>query len=221
MNVERLLQFVEFLQQQEKHHQIQQKLADFQANLNNQVNQPQQVQFQSQVAATLTALEKTIHNFYDVLNPAQIKSIVEIKGDEFFFPKLVETIKIEMSKNAMTPAVVRDYVNRIVGQRQEFLQNLQITQQGLTKLGIKTLALTPGQSEIGFLIPRELFHNELDQLLKELTVIKLIIGFFSEVTTGGPQKIEVHQLSSTDPLIFLGLVPKIIIALAAGPHLSS
>jgi hypothetical protein len=70
-------------------------------------------------------------------------------------------------------------------------------------------------TEIGFLIPRDLFDGILDQLIKELGVINRIIRAFSEVTIGGAQPIEVRQISTSDPVFFLCLNPITIAALAA------
>jgi hypothetical protein len=58
-----------------------------------------------------------------------------------------------------------------------------------------------------------LFHNHLDELVKELGVLNLIFRIFSEVTTGTAQPIEVHQISTTDPQFFFGVEPSIVAAL--------
>ncbi len=67
--------------------------------------------------------------------------------------------------------------------------------------------LEEGTAEIGFLIPRELFEDEFDQFIKQLAVINRIIREFSEAATGSAQEIKVRQISSSDPLLFLGLDP--------------
>ena len=67
--------------------------------------------------------------------------------------------------------------------------------------------LEEGSAEIGFLIPRELFQDEFGQFIKQLAVINRIIREFSETATGSSQEIKVRQISSSDPLVFLGLDP--------------
>lgn len=205
MNAERLLQFVQFLRQQESKSAIQNKLTELTTALTNLTNQPQQTQWQTQVATALDKLESSLHDFFDPLSPAQIRALEEINALAFFHPSLALGLREQITNNAMTPAVVRDHANRVNGQRASYLQSLQTTDQGLSQLGIKPLALTPGQAEIGFLIPRDLFKNELDLLVKELNVIRVIIGFFAEATTGQAQRIDVHQISSSDPTFFFGL----------------
>jgi flagellar hook-associated protein FlgK len=84
MNAERLLQVVEFLIEQEKRHQIQSKLNELNAALQNLSNQPQQAHYQTQVAANLDSFEKSLHDFYDPLSPAQIYSLADVEGAAFF-----------------------------------------------------------------------------------------------------------------------------------------
>ena len=81
------------------------------------------------------------------------------------------------------------------------------------QVAIEPPAATEGTAEIGFLIPRNLFQNELGPLLKELGVINRILRAFSEAATGASQPIVVRDISTTDPLFFFGLDPVTIATL--------
>ncbi|HEY1382488.1 MAG TPA: hypothetical protein VGF43_02680, partial [Dongiaceae bacterium] len=99
--------------------------------------------------------------------------------------------------------------------RNAYLQNLRTANDTLGAIGIEAEQLEEGTAEIGFQIPRDLFHNNLEGLIKELTAIKRIIRAFSELTVRTPQPIEVRQISTSDPLFFFGLDPATIVTLGA------
>jgi hypothetical protein len=71
--------------------------------------------------------------------------------------------------------------------------------------GIHGTRLELGQAEIGILLPRELFQNHLRELIDELRTLNRVIRAFSEVATGAPEPIEVHQISTSDPVFFFGI----------------
>jgi hypothetical protein len=52
-------------------------------------------------------------------------------------------------------------------------------------------------------LPRELFKNELESLIKELGEIRFILRALSELATGSAEPIEVGQISTSDPQFFL------------------
>jgi hypothetical protein len=83
----------------------------------------------------------------------------------------------------------------------------------MNALGIKADTLEPGDAEIGFLIPRSLFRNDLDGFIRELSTIIQIIRAFSELATGHVEIAKVHEISSSDPLLFFSLSPETIAAI--------
>lgn len=107
--------------------------------------------------------------------------------------------------NPMTPQVALNAITNLVARRQEYLENLQELKRRLEQLGIQGSQIEPGQAEIGILLPRELFQNHLEELIGELRVLNRVIRAFSEVATGAAEPIEVHQISTSDPVFFFGL----------------
>ena len=69
--------------------------------------------------------------------------------------------------------------------------------------------------EIGITIPRKLFDNNLDGLIAELKEIRFILRAFSEVSTGSVEPVILRQISTTDPLFFLGMPAETIAAVGA------
>jgi hypothetical protein len=112
-----------------------------------------------------------------------------------------------MQSNAMTPNVVFNQANQLASQRVAYLEQVARTGTGLDALNIKIRTLQPGEAEIAFLLPRELFNNRLDGLVKELSDLNLILGLFSEAATGASEPVEVHQISTSDPNFFFGMNP--------------
>ena len=134
----------------------------------------------------------------------------------FFLIRTVDEIESLIAKNPLTPVKVRDHVNTLKSQRAEFLVNLNNVSNGLAALGIKTSTLIPGETEIGFSIPRPLFDNELGGLVSELNTIKLMLNFFIEAVPDAKEKtITVRQISSSDPTLFFGMDPKVLIVIGA------
>jgi hypothetical protein len=83
-------------------------------------------------------------------------------------------------------------------------------------IGLTHISISPGQAEVGFLIPRGFFKNQLEPLVKELGAINNIIRIFSEVThDGSAEQVEVRQISTIDPQFFFGLDPVTVLTIGS------
>jgi len=207
MNTERLSDFLTLILAEERRVGIQQRLQELNQSFGNLQNQPQNTGFQSQAAQGIVALGKAIDSIYDKFTPAQIALLNEIGGTRFFSPILVEEIQTEFRQNGMTPNVMFQKIAQLIGEREPFIRNIEALRNSLTALKLTTKPLAPGEAEIGFLLPRSLFQNHLDHFIDQLRVINRIIRLFSELVTGKVEPIIVHQISSSDPLLFFGLNP--------------
>jgi hypothetical protein len=161
----------------------------------------------------LDNLELSVRKFEERATQAQIVLIEEIKGGAYFDLTMVESIRQELAKNAITPAVVSQTVATLANSRQEYLTTLGNVQSGLSGLGVTQEAADPGDVELGVLIPRDLFENELGNLSQELAVINRIIRIFSEITTGTVQAVELRQISTSDPIFSLGIHAATVLAI--------
>ncbi|MBB3234536.1 hypothetical protein [Phyllobacterium endophyticum] len=117
--------------------------------------------------------------------------------------------------NPAAPAVALNHLKALLAERESYLNRLQQIQDDFVVLGIESHELTDGNPEIGFLLPRTLFDNELSNLIRELSAVQSIIRAFSELTTGSAEPIEVKQISTSDPLFFFGLAQETIIVIGA------
>lgn len=205
MNAERLKQTIDFVLKKEKEHRIQNTLEALLQALQELVQQPQQAQAQTKTATALDALEKAITTFFDPLTPAQIENIKEIGAYQYFSPALPLELRGLFTKNGMTPAVVQQHVKETQEKRKTYVDVLRNLSTNLAAVGVGAIPLTPGEPEMGVRLPERLFKNEFGELVKTLSSLNLIFRFFSEAVSGSAMPITVRQISTTDPIFFLGI----------------
>src|SRR5216684_1027298 len=215
MNASRLREIVELLIERENKHRVQAILTELQGHLNNLVSQPQQPQYQTQFAQTLDRLRTAMNELSASFQPAQVKLLQDIGADRFFTTNLATEIDQWIQENPISPAVSQQKLTKLVSDRAAYLDDITQIRDKLDKLNVKPDPLPEGSAEIGVLIPRDLFHNHLDELIKELGVLNNILRALSEIATGAAQPIEIHQISTSDPLFLFGLDP-ITIAMLGG-----
>jgi|SRR5690348_9095489 len=208
-----LLSHVDSLDQ---HLSVQAALQSIRDALNNLVSSPAQPNYQTSLASALDAFTAASIKMADSISPFQFAAIQEMGGGEYFAPDIAQKIKDSVQQNAMTPSVARDFVSNLTTRRAEFLATVRSAHQSLEKLGIKAISLQPGAADVAFIIPREMFDNELRSFAKELTFISRLIQDITEARTGKPEPVALEQLSSSIPTVgliapltalqFLGLV---------------
>jgi hypothetical protein len=136
-------------------------------------------------------------------------------GEEFFNPNIAESVQASISANAMTPSVAKEFVDDLETRRSVFLATVKQTQEGLSQLRVTGSSLQPGQSDLAFLIPRELFKNQVSSFAKELLFLSRLIAHFSEAVTGIVEPAELEQLSSSIPTVAIAANVGIVAAIAA------
>jgi hypothetical protein len=211
MNTGRLLSTIGLLLRAEREQALQSKLDGLTNALQALAGNPSGADVQQAVATSFNTLETALSNAQGEFSPAVLKRVDELGASEFFTQALTSELRDVLRENAMTPAVVQQATSRIGSRRKEFLQNLQNTQSALQTLGFGEDELEPGQAELGFQLPRQLFSNELPPLIEELRVVQRIIRPFSEIATGSAEPIEVRQISTSDPFFFFGLDPRTVL----------
>jgi len=213
MNAERLQGIIDFLLKAEISTKIQERLSTLRVMLGNLAANPADPTHQSQTVAALSELRKTVSSFAESLSAAQNRNLTDVKAHAYFSNDMVAEIADSFARNGVTPAVVQQQVNNLSEERQRYLDTLRSTQVSLNTLGIKSEPLSPGEAEIGFLIPRALFNNNLDDFQDELKTLNSIIRTFYEISNVTPEPISLRQLSTSDPIIFLGGSAKVLITI--------
>ena len=101
----------------------------------------------------------------------------------------------------MTPSVAGAFVQDLASRRASFLQTVRATLHGLELLNIKQSQLVAGRADVSFMIPRDLFENDVAALAKEMVFISRLIRDVSEGVTGVQEKAQLESLSSSIPTI--------------------
>lgn len=214
MTTEKFYETLTYIDGLDKTLSIQQHLESVRDSLNNLVGSPAHPPHQESLARALGSLTDSVATLSATLSPADIASIAEVGGAEFFDLGLAAKIREQIEKNAMTPSIARDYVQDIATRRGKYLETLRSTIRGLTTLGVKPTVPAVGTADMAFLIPRDLFKNQLGTFARELSFINRMIEHYGEAVTDNPGPIKLEGLSSSTPTIGLAVGVKIIEAIA-------
>ncbi len=210
MNVQRLKEIVDQLLRMETELNIQGHLSSLNQVLSAFASAPQEASHQIEVANRLHTLTSQLNNFVSRYDSPHLQMLDEIGALYFFGPDISFRIRTSITDNPMTPAVVQQMVQKLSQEREQYLAQLRSIAAGFEAIGIESDSLAPSTAEIGFQIPRELFHNELEGLIGELRAIKFILRTFSELAIHAVEPIAVKQISTTDPLFSFAMSPATI-----------
>ena len=174
MHITRLREIVELLLGQNQRHKIDRYLSEVENHLNNLAGNPQNPTFQTELSAALGRLSNEYYSMLEEFEPAQVKAIEEIGGHGSFVRDIPNAFSTIINENPLTPAVARDRINQIITERRAFINTLTQLNGTLKAIGVEPLELDGGEAEIGFLIPRSMFENQLDIMIKELRNINRV-----------------------------------------------
>lgn len=214
MTTEKLYETLSLIDSLDSEFTLQTILTQISTSLVNIANAPAEPTYQAALATSLSKLSSSVIGFSEAITPAQLDDIGQLGGKKFFDPNLAEFVQQTVSANAMTPSVARDSILTLTTHRAEFLKTIRDIQSGLDTLGISGTELPPGAADLFFLVPRDLFKNNLQLLAKELSFINRLIEHFAEATTGKTVDVQLESLASSDPTIFLVTAPEVIAKLA-------
>lgn len=203
MTSEKLYGILKFLETLDDKLSLQDTLEAVLDALKNLTNSPAQPQYQSSLAEALESFAHASLALRDSITPSHVAAIKAMDGEEFFDPAMFDKVKNAVQTNAMTPAVARDLVQDLFSRRSAFLKTVRNAKQGLEQLHVGESELQTGSADLAFLIPREIFKNQLGPLAKELNFINRLVEHFSEAITGTAQAAELEQLSSSVPTVAL------------------
>ncbi len=204
MNIERLHKILIELQKEFNQRDM---LAQFQAvrdNLANQVSNPQQPQYQQSLVSSLTLLNESLESSpFNNFSPSWIQIIEEIGGENLFGNELKNQIDEIFNRNQITPASALDEISLIYNDIEKLKSAIDELISGFVKLNIGKEELLPGQSELGYSIPRLVIDNKLSSFSKEVQELNFILGTFSEVIEGKKGNFDIKTISSSDFLLYV------------------
>jgi hypothetical protein len=175
-------------------------------SLQNQINQPQQPQYQQQVVDNLRALEQALSNApSNAFSPAWKSIIKEIAGEALLGEELKVKIQEIFQRNQITPSIALEEIRSLHTALSKFRSALEQVVTGFGYLNIGKEELKPGECEVGILIPRSLVQSKLKDFGQELSELDKVLGVFSELVTGSRPGYEIRSISSSDFWVGLGI----------------
>lgn len=210
MNINRFCEITAIIQDYENRHKIQSQMSEVLGYLSSIASNPTESSYQASYAQSLDKLDKTLVRLDRELEPREVAVLKEIGGLAFFSTSITERIRKWVKENPASISVAVTGLSSFVNKRSEFVSNVNAVQSVFEKFGIDVDNLEEGSAEIGFLLPRDLFSNNLPNLIKELSTINNIVRIFSEVALGEVEEIEVRDISTSDPIFFLALAASTI-----------
>lgn len=135
--------------------------------------------------------------------------IVELLGDA-----LADEIERVLSSNEITPSAAANELDEIRQRVQRLATSLDHASSALVFFQIGAEDLSPGEFEIGFLIPRATVDNGLAQLGQEFIELKKLIIPFSELAGENRPELSVRSIASSEFQVFLDSAPAVAVVVA-------
>lgn len=202
MTIEKLYEILTKLVSVDTKLKLQTSLEQIRDSLANLAGQPAATQHQANLGTALAAFTTGAKRLEENITPSEWAAIEELDATEFYDPSIADKVRTSVERNAMTPAVARDYVQDIATRRATFIQTVKETIQGLKNLGVpqaEKKAAPP--AEAAFSVPRTIFHEQLGAFARELQFIDRLLRNMNEALTGESQPTELVALSSSTPTV--------------------
>lgn len=204
MNVERLHRVLKDLKEDIAASNILKLGTQVQSHLQNQVSQPNQPTHQTNLVASLKKLYAALENSsFNRLTPSAKQIIAEVTEEMLLGENLESRIEQIFATNSITPANALEEIKEIISELNEKITAIDKTLEGFEGLNIPDEDLEPGESELGYSIPRQYVDNKLVSLKDEIAELNFILNTISEAVTGEKQEYKVRTISSSDFLLYI------------------
>lgn len=208
MNVERLHAIVEALKAEISDTNYPELLDQLVNGLREAVESPAQAGPQETISQAREGLNTALRDApSNNFSPAWQQALEEMGVADLFGEALLEDLEGILSTNEITPSTAANDIAQIQERVQGLVRALDQASSALTFFQIGSEELTPGEFEIGFLIPRREVSDGLEELGKEFVHLKRIIVPFSELANEGRPEIRVRSISSSEFQVFLESAP--------------
>jgi len=176
--------------------------------LQNQINRPQEPQFQNEVSNNLQKIQSVLvtakSNDY---SPAWKQALKELGVNDLLGNNLLNHIQEIFARNQITPAVALQELQELHKQLSICKTSFEEVISSFKKLNISSEQIEKGQCEVGILIPRPAVSDNLQELSKDLVKLDMLFGAFSELTTHKRPGFKIRSLSSSDFTVMLAMIP--------------
>lgn len=216
MNAERLHSIALAMKTDLTQTNIVKHLQDLVTALQNQINQPNQPEYQQQVGRFHQSLRDALNDSaINAFSPTWRQVIEELEVESFLGNNLEMQIAAIFSANQITPSLANEQLQKLLTSLQALTTSLDQLLASFSQLKIGAEELDPGECEIGVLVPRAFVDNRLDKFSDELGELNKIFGVFEELCTGSRPSPKIRTISSSELSIFLETAPVVGACIAA------
>jgi hypothetical protein len=183
--------------------------------LTNVIGSPATPTYQEQLSQAVKTLLSSLDDAeVNRFSPTWKQALDELGATELVGNRLAERINEIFSRNYITPSVALQEVQQLATDVRGLLESLGAITNAFAKLGIGKEDLSPGECELGVLVPRLYVNNLLGEFAEELKDLNQLLGVFSEISTGSRSGFEIKTISSTDLSVFLQVGAVVAAAIA-------
>ena len=203
MNVEILLELVDKIKSVEATRKTQNHLKNLSASSQKLAEQPQNQDCQKDFADKFKKFSSSVQLFTQEFDDREQRRMEEIGVLDVLGENIVDNIAKIIQENSVSPAIIKDEIQKVEQNRDTILNHFNSLNQILGEYGFSIPGVPDKEAEMGFQVPREIFQDDFDALLKDLGKIKGIIQIFAEVSKSGSTEIKVRHISTSDPIFIL------------------
>jgi ribosomal protein S7 len=212
--VERLYEILGLLREEYRELKLQSLMDRLMAAMDASINSPSPESFKqlSDIRSEVSeALDKSRFNSVPTTLMLELE---EISVWEWTGSRIKADIEEIFSRNAITLTTARDELSHIVDTLKEDIKNTSSLYDSLEYFRFEKEGLSPGEFELGVVIPRSAVDNEINLLGSEFIKINKILGVFAEIYAGSRDNFKIRSLSTSDPTVFLESTPAVAAAIA-------
>lgn len=215
MNAERLHAIVRELRAEIAATHYPDHLEELRSGLEALSEAPNAPEPQQRVSSAREALGEALRDSpTNDFSPVWRQALEEMGISDLVGDALLESVEAILLVNDMTPNTAAGEVGEISSRVAQMVSALQQAEDSLSFLKIESEDLSPGEFEIGVMIPRKAVDNGLEELGKEFIDLKRIIGTFSELVGENRPEVEVRSISSSEFQVFLDSAPAVAALIA-------
>jgi hypothetical protein len=215
MNAERLHAIVKSLRAEVEDTGYPGQLVELFEGLTTLSDAPGQAEAQQRVSAAREALNEVLQSASsNDFSPVWRQALEEMGISDLVGEPLLEQIEAVLQVNDITPSTAAGEVGQIKDRVESLVTSLNQAEDAFNFLQISSEDLSPGEFEIGVMIPRKAVDNGLKGLGEEFVDLKKIIDAFSELAGENRPEVKVRSISSSEFQVFLDSAPAVAAMLA-------
>jgi len=206
MDLSRAMRLLAKLRDEDQTTGVARYLATLRQRMDQLASSPADTNAQTAVVEDASKLRQALAIANVRFSPEELAHATQLVGLNLFKPDMVDQFEEALAQNPATPAVARDFLTKIEQQRDAAANHVQHILSSGKELGwTNDEQEGEWEAEVGFKIPRDLFSNEFDRLIGEFRFLRRFLSNIAEIEGKALADIQLASLSTTDPLIVLGV----------------